>query len=210
MRSRALLALAGALLAVVLAAPAAGSPAADLQSVILDYSRDGRITPCRFTARQLRTSSSQIGEDVDAYAQGIRPAIERELRRWKQRGCRDSRGGAARLRIVAVQPKGKAREESVTITNAGRRTVKLRGYSLRDADDHLIKLRSGRLKRGGRLRIVTGCREGQRKAVVRGSRYYSCRRKQVWDDAGDIVELLGPGGGLLSKKAYGTPPAAMP
>ncbi len=210
MGSRGLIALGGALISFVLVAPATGSPAADLESVIRDYSRDAKITPCRFTARQLRTSKSQIGQDVDAYAQGLRPAIDGELRRWKKRRCAGSRGGAGRLRIVAVQPKGTSREESVTIKNVGRKTVRLRGYALRDAGDHVLKLRSGKLKRGAKLRIVTGCRKGHRKAVMRGSRYYTCRSKQVWDDGGDIVELLGPGGGLLSKKTFGTIPAPAP
>ena len=39
-------------------------------------------------------------------------------------------------------------------------------------------------------------------AVRRGSRYYACRKTQFWDDAGDVVELLAPGGGLLSQKRY--------
>jgi hypothetical protein len=41
----------------------------------------------------------------------------------------------------------------------------------------------------------------------KGSRYYACRTRQFWDDAGDVVELVSPKGALVSQKRYGTPPA---
>jgi Lamin Tail Domain len=201
-RFRVQLTVVAVLAAAVLAPSAAGSPSADLAAVILDYSRDGKITPCRFTQRQLASARSQIGEDVEAYAKGIRPAIVREVKRWKDGRCRGKRAGAAKLRIVKVQSRGGPGEESVTIQNIGRKTVDLRGYALRDAADHTVKLRATKLKARRKLRVVTGCRSGHKSAVRRGSRYYACRTIEVWDDAGDTVELLGPGGGLLSRKAY--------
>ncbi|MGH2943481.1 MAG: lamin tail domain-containing protein [Solirubrobacteraceae bacterium] len=202
MRFRIQLALVAVLAAAMLAPSASGSPSADLAAVILDYSRDGKITPCRFTQRQLESARSQIGEDVEAYAKGVRPAIVREVKRWRDGRCRGKRAGAAKLRIVAVQPKGGPGEESVTIQNTGRKAVDVRGYGLRDAGDHVVRLRATKLKARGRLRVVTGCRSGHKGAVRRGSSYYACRTLEVWDDAGDTVELLGPGGGLLSRKAY--------
>ena len=90
----------------------------------------------------------------------------------------------------------------MTIRNLSGKAVNLRGFALRDAGDHTLKIRSTKLKRGAKLRLVTGCRKGSKKAGRRGSRYYFCRSKQVWDDAGDLVELLGPGGGLLASKQY--------
>ena len=108
---------------------------------------------------------------------------------------------------MKVQFTGGPRAESVTIRNRSRKSVNLRGYSLRDAGDHTLKFRPTKLAPGRSLRVVTGCRTGTRKAVRRGSRYYVCRSREIWDDAGDVVELLGPGGGLLSVKTYGTPPA---
>ena len=194
------LAVAAVLVAAALAPGAAATPAADLTSIVRDYSRDERITPCRFTRGQLEGARSQIGDDVEAYAKGIRAAIVREVRRWRRGGCAGRRG--PKLRIVAIDATGAARAESVTIRNASSRTVQLRGYALRDATDHTIKLRATRLRAGRTLRIVTGCRRGHRRPVRRGSRYYACRSLEVWDDAADVVELLGPGGGLLARRRY--------
>jgi hypothetical protein len=200
-RSRLQLAVVAALAATVLVpAAAGGSPAADLASISKDYSRDQRITPCRFTKKQLEGARNQIGEDVAAYAAGLNVAITREIKRWRTRGCAGRRRVV--LRIVAVRPAGDAGAESVTIRNVGSKTVRLRGYALRDADDHTLKLGATKLKKGRKLQVVTGCRSGQKRAVRRGSRYYACRTTAFWDDAGDVVQLLGPGGGLLSQKRY--------
>lgn len=200
MRGRLQLALAGAIAAAVLVpGTAGGSPSADLASISRDYTRDQRITPCRFTLSQLEGARTKIGEDVASYAAGIDRAIAREIKRWKDRGCKRR---AVRLRIVAVSARGGANVEYVTIKNIGRKTVNLRNYILRDADDHTLKLRATKLKKGRKLRVVTGCHSGRKVAMRRGSRYYACRKTQFWDDAGDLVELLAPGGGLLSQKRY--------
>lgn len=191
-----------AVLAAAVPAPGAaiGSPAADLAAVSRDYTRDQRITPCRFTKRQLEGARSKIGQDVESYATGIDRAIAREIKRWRDGGCRGRH--PVRVRIVAVAPRGAARDESVTIRNVSSKRISLRGYLLRDADDHTLRLGAIKLAEGRRLRVVTGCRRGHRGAVRRGSRYYACRATAFWDDAGDVVQLLGPGGGLLSQKRY--------
>jgi len=204
--SLALLLAALAVAAAVLAPSAAASPSADLSAIIRDHGSDEKITPCRFTKKQLTGARGQISGDIDTYARGIRPAIDRELKRWRDGKCKGKRDGA-RLQITKVRATGAAGQEYVTIRNLAGKTVNLRNYALRDSTDHLLRLRSTKLKRGARLKVVTGCRSGHRKAVRRGSTYYACRSIEVWDDAGDIVELLGPGGGLLSRKQYGTPPA---
>jgi hypothetical protein len=191
--------LATALGAAVLAPSAAATPAADLTAMTRDYARDQKITPCRFTQGQLEAARGQISEDIGAYAKGLPVAMAREIKRWKDHGCR-GRGGE--LRIVAVQAAGGADAESVTIKNVGSKTVDLRGYALRDGDDHTLKLGATTLKKGRKLSVVTGCHRGHRGAVRRGSRYYACRSTAFWDDTGDLVELLGPGGGLLSQKRY--------
>ena len=196
------LAIAAVLVAAVLAPTAAGSPAGDLRSVLRDYSRDEKITPCRFTQGQLESARGQISEDIEIYAKGVRGAIRREVKRWKNGGCKGRGAAANKLRIVAIDAAGGPRKESVTIRNTGRRTVRLRGFALRDAADHTLKFRATKLAPGRRLKVVTGCRKGHSSAFRRGSRYYACRKNEVWDDAGDVVELLGRGGGLLAKKTY--------
>jgi hypothetical protein len=201
-KGRLQLALAAVLAAAVLAPSGAGATAAaDLAAITKDYTRDQRITPCRFTQHQLEGARKQISEDVATYGRGIGVAIAREIKRWKDHGC-TGRRGAARLRIVAVAASGGANVESVTIRNVGSRAVDLRGFALRDGADHTLKFGAAKLKKGARLRVITGCHSGHSTAVRRGSRYYACRKTQFWDDTGDVVELLGPGGGLLSQKRY--------
>ena len=205
MRLRFKLAAAAVLVAGALAPAAGASPSADLAAIGRDYASGRDITPCRFSVAQLQGARSAVTADVETYAAGLTGAIDRELKRWKDGGCtarKIAAGAGARLRIVSVQPKGGARTESVTIQNAGRRTVNLRGYALRDAGDHTLKFRATKLKRGAKLRVITGCHSGSTRAVRRGTRYYVCRSKEVWDDAGDTVELLGRGGGLLASKTY--------
>ena len=199
------LTIAAVLAAAALAPTAAGSPSADLAAVGRDYATGRDITPCRFTVAQLQSARSLINADVETYAAGLGTAIDREIKRWSDGGCtarKIAAAAGAKLRIVSVQPKGGARTESVLIRNISAKTVDLRGYALRDAGDHTLKFKTTKLERGASLRAVTGCRKGHKKAVRRGSRYYFCRSKQVWDDAGDTVELLGRGGGLLSMKKY--------
>jgi hypothetical protein len=196
------LAITTALSAAVLAPAAAGSPAGDLKSVLQDYSPDDRITPCRFTQRQLESVRGQISQDIETYAKGIRPALNREIKRWRDGGCKGKGANATKLRIVAIKATGGPGQESVTIQNTGRKAINLRGFALRDAGDHTLKFRATKLNAGRRLQVITGCRKGQKSAVRRGSRYFACRTNEVWDDAGDTVELLGRGGGLVAMKTY--------
>jgi hypothetical protein len=199
------LAIVAVLATATLAPAAAGSPSADLSAIGRDYSTGRDITPCRFTQAQLEGARGLVNGDVETYAAGLGAAIDGEIKRWKDGGCTPRKIAAAagsKVRIVSVQPKGGARKESVTIKNFSSKTVNLRGYALRDTGDHTLKLRTVKLKKGAKLRLVTGCRKGSKKAGRRGTSYYFCRSKQVWDDAGDTVELLGRGGGLLSTKTY--------
>ncbi len=202
MKTRIRLVIAAGLLTAVLAPSAAGSPTADLASIAQDYARDGKITPCRFTKGQLVSARDQIVGDVETYGKDIRPAIVREIKRWTDGSCKGRSTGAAKLRIVAIKAGGGPSEESVTIKNAGKKAVDLRGYGLRDAGDHTLKFRATKLKAGAKLRVITGCHSGHKGAVRQGSRYYVCRANEVWDDTADTVELLAPGGGLVAQKSY--------
>jgi hypothetical protein len=200
------IALAALLVTAVLAPAAVASPTADLSAMIRDQARHNTLTPCRFTKNQLTGARAQISADIDTYGKGIRGAINRELKRWSDGKCKGKRDGA-KLQISRVRAAGAADKESITIRNLAGKTVNLRSYALRDSADHVLKFRATKLKRGASLKVITGCRSGHKSAFRRGSSYYACRSAEVWDDAGDLVELLGPGGGLLSRTAYGTPPA---
>jgi len=196
-----------ALLAAIALVPgAAGSPSADLSAIARDYASGRDITPCRFTRAQLEGARALVNADVETYAAGLGAAMDREIKRWKDGGCTAKQttvAAGSRLVIVKVQPKGGAPKESVTIRNRSKRTVNLKGYALRDAGDHTLKFRATTLKAGRSLRAVTGCRKGSKRSGRRANSWYFCRSRQIWDDAGDTVELLGPGGGLLARKTYG-------
>jgi len=200
-----------ALVVGVVVAPGAGaSPASDFAAIVTDFRGDQKITPCLFSQAQLESARTQVGPDANAYAPGLSAAIGREIQRWKDGGCTAKRVATAKgadVRIVKVKAKGAARTESVTLRNYSSKAVNLKGYVLRDAADHLIKFKKTTLKAKRSLVVVTGCRKGSRKALRKGTRYYACRSKEVWDDAGDIVQLVNAKGGLLSQKTYGTPPA---
>jgi len=51
--------------------------------------------------------------------------------------------------------------------------------------------------------VVTGCARGHRRAFRRGSRYYACRKRSIWNDRGDVAGLLGPKGHLVSQRGFG-------
>ncbi len=195
----------------VVVVPVVGaSPASDFAAIIKDYTGDRDVTPCLFTQAQLERARAELGADANAYSPGLFTEIGNEIKRWKDGGCTAKRVAAARgadVRITKVKAKGAAAKEYVTVRNYSRKAVSLRGYMLRDAGDHVIKLRKTSLKSKRSLTIVTGCRKGSKKPVRKGTRYYACRSKELWDDAGDVVELVNAKGGLLSLKTYGTPPA---
>ena len=155
------------LAAAVLAPSAAGSPSADLSTMLADLGRDEKLTACRFTTTQLKSAQQQITGDVDAYAKGIRPAIKRELKRWADGKCKNKRG-YAKLKIVKVSPTGEPGNESITIKNIGKKAANLRNYALRDRDDHVLRLRKTTLKAGKSMRVVTGCRSGSSQGRAQG------------------------------------------
>jgi hypothetical protein len=201
----------GALLVVVMLVPAAGaSPEADNTAIVKDFARDRMITPCLFSQGQLENARSLLTVDADAYTPGLRDALNREVKRWRDGDCKGKLPAGVDVRIVKVRAKGGPAKESVTLKNFGRKTVNLRRYVLRDAADHAIRFKKTTIKPRRSLVVVTGCRRGHKAAVRKGTRYYACRKTQFWDDAGDLVELVNPKGALVSKKRYGTLPAPPP
>ena len=211
MRTTAIRCALVALLAGVVVAPGVlASPASDFNAIVKDFTSGRNITPCLFTLAQLEAARTQLGPDANAYAPGLGVAISREIKRWKDGDCTAKKVAAAKgadVRIVKIKSKGGVRSESVTLRNYSSKAVNLRNYVLRDAGDHLIKFKKTSLKAKRSVVVVTGCRKGSKKAVRKGTRYYACRSTEFWDDAGDVVELVNAKGGLLSRKAYGTPPA---
>ena len=205
----ALVAVAGALLA---ATGAHATPGADHEAVFRDWQPDHDVTPCRFTRAQLVNAReiASANPDFETYSPGFRDEVGRELARHATGGCRGvAAPSGARLRsrlrsvrIVAIKPKGGARE-SVTIRNAGRAAVSLKGASLRDRGGRRVRLR-GRLAGRQSLTVVSGCAPGRRGPARVGSRLFACRRGTLWDDRGDVVRVFDSRGVVVAQRGYGT------
>jgi Lamin Tail Domain len=189
-------------------APPGTDPEADFSAVFADWREDGVITRCRFTTKQLQNALDQAGKqnDIDAYAPGFRDAVRVEI----ARKCADIKGGAASggLKIVKIKAKGgrgHPGDEYVTIKNVSRGAVRLRGISLEDRSHKRIRLpRSHRLRRGRKLRVVTGCFRSSRRPARRGGRFYACKRGQLWNDRGDVVKLRNARGKILARRGFGS------
>jgi lamin tail-like protein len=209
-----LLAIAGGAIAV----PSALADAeADFQAVFRDWRTDQNITTCRFTRVQLLNARNEADKtpDLELYAPGFRDEVNREIRRWDSGGCRGATpgSGAARdssaiggLRIKKIRPKGGARSESVVLKNTSKKTARLRGATLRDRAGNRLRLpRKARIRRGRTIRVFTGCKKGvkRRRPFKKGRRIYGCRRKQLWNDGGDVVRLVDADGVLIARRGYG-------
>jgi hypothetical protein len=196
-------------LAAALIVPAAGAdPSSDYSAVHADWDSDQVITPCRFTREQL-VNARNLSTTDDTYT-GFRDAVDAEIRRWDTGGCGGVLGvtqKSANFKIVKVRGKvrrGSKRKEYVTIKNRGGKTGNLKGWSLRDRSGHRIRFRKRlRVRPGRRLRVVTGCAKGHKRAFRRRSRYFACRKKTIWNDSGDVVKLVRPGGKVVSQRGYG-------
>lgn len=186
--------------------PGGTNAMADFFTVYADWQDDGELTRCRHTKKQLQNTLSQAGKvpNFDSHVPGFRDAVRAQLRAINAGRCGLLPGV---LKIVRIFPIGKREaplNEFVVIKNLSTRSVSLRGASLRDRSGNRIHLRrSRRLGRGGTLRVVTGCLAGRTSPVRRGGRFYACRRRgEVWNDAGDVVKVLGPGGTVVAQRGY--------
>jgi hypothetical protein len=181
---------------------ALAAPSDDYRAVARDWQPDGVITPCRFSRTQLvnadRTAAALPG--FDSYVPGFRTAVLREIEHRARGACKAK--AKPKLSISAIRARGGLRE-SVTILNRGA-AVRLHGYALRDRGGHRIGFPSGtRVRKGGRLRVFSGCAKGRRRALRRGSRLYACKRGTLWNDGGDVVRLLSRGRKLVARRGFG-------
>jgi hypothetical protein len=90
------IALLGALLLALAAAPAAHADAFD--RIFGDYQRDGRIDPCRYSEDELRDAKGQVPNDIEAYAPDFPDALAAAAEQRAGGGCPKrpgSSGGAA-------------------------------------------------------------------------------------------------------------------
>ena len=189
-------------LALLVPAAAVADPATDLATVYQDWRADGVITPCKFSRTQLASAQQAATPDLDAYAPGFRDAIAGEIRRHDTGGCTPA-GPRPRSRLVvtAVRSRGGPAREKIRIANRGNASQRLKGWRLRSRGGNVIRLPSTfRLRPGRSLTITVGCLRGRRRGVVRGSRFYACRRKAFLRDRGDRVTLISASGRVISRK----------
>jgi hypothetical protein len=183
------------------AQPPSNNPPADLQAVASDYSGDGQITPCRFTRQQLVNAHDEAGKipDIDSYAPGFRDEIRAEIANIDSGAC-----PGFGLQIVRIKARGRAPRELVTLRNTGRGRARLNGVTLRDRRGRRIGfLRRLGVARGASLTVVTGCFRRFNRPVRFGSTFYACRTRQLWNQAGGVAKLVGPGGKVISQRGYG-------
>ena len=80
------------LLACALSLAFTATASANLLDVIAaDYTDDGKINPCKYTERQLKTLKSLIPNDLAAYDAGFSPAIDDALARRAEGACNKSK-----------------------------------------------------------------------------------------------------------------------
>lgn len=163
------------ILAVLLLAPsAAADPVDDYRAVHRDWEKDGKITRCQWTQKQLENARTIADDNPDDTYNGFPDRVDEEIRRWRRGEC-DSRP-----RIVAVRPK----LDRVTIANRGSKAVKLGGMRLRDRQGNTIRMPRGmRLPPGGSITAVS--------------------EHRIWDDRGDIARLVTKSGRVVSQYGYG-------
>ena len=185
-----------------------GDPEGDFQKVFRDWEPDGVITACAFTRRQLQSAlnvAAQVG-DFDAYAPGFRDAVRQEIRRIDTGGCAglSKQSKLAIRRIKAKVRKGRSKKrEFVTIRNVGNAPAALGGMTLRDKAGNRVKLPRFRLRAKRTLRVTSRCLGKRRKPARRGHRFFACRKRQVWNDRGDVVKIVNAAGVVLAQRGFG-------
>jgi len=192
----------------VAAPPPAGTNAtADFFTVYADWLDDGALRRCGHPKRRLQNTLGEANTvpNFDAHVPGLRSAVRAQLRAINAGRCAAVLPGA--LRIVGIHARGSRRKplaEYVTIRNTVRGSVALRRLSLRDRSGNRILLPfNGRLGPGRTLRVTTGCLEGRVRPTKRGGRFYACNmRAQLWNDAGDVVKVVGSGGTVVAQRGY--------
>lgn len=87
-------------------------------------------------------------------------------------------------------------EETVVIKNTGNRRVTLTGWTLRDADRHVYRFGTFRLRPGRAVTIHTGIGDDTRRHLFWGMDNY------VWNNDGDTAILKDDGGNRVDRCRY--------
>lgn len=197
------------LFVLALAPAALAGPNEDYAAVRADWQRDGTITACRFSERQLENARRIAASNPDDQYTDLPAQIDRELARIRAGRCEGrppdavrERSPLAALRITRTSPRGGAARESVRIRNRGRSIVDLTGATIRNRRGARARLPRGlKLRRGATLTVRIGCLRGRRTA--RGRVAYACRRRALFADRGDVARLADRRGFVVSQRGFG-------
>jgi hypothetical protein len=183
----------------------AGTREDDYNAVYRDWQPDRRITPCRFTERQLENAREVANSNPDFAYSGFPSDIETEIARWRSGRCEKLRREASPLyglRITGVRGRGGASRESVMIRNTADRTLRLDRSTLRNRRGVKVALPRGIKVRAGRsVTVSLGCAGGRPR--VRGGRVLACSGKALFADAGDVAKLADRRGVVVSQRGFG-------
>lgn len=110
------------------------------------------------------------------------------------------------VHVDANPPGSDVDSESVLIEWNGPRPLQLDGWTLRDLAGHRYEIPDGvLLVAGQRLRVFTGGNPAENSTAPATSEkvLHMGRRKAVWNNTGDLLELIDPSGVVAVSEAYG-------
>jgi hypothetical protein len=195
------------------ALPAFAGEQEDFRAVYDDWRPDKDVTACAFSQRQLENARKVASENPEfTYLTEFTDEVDREIARWKARGCAGVAPVAQRkksplsgARIVRVAGKGRAAREWVKVRNTTKKTLVFRGASLRNSKRSRARFpRTFKLKRGKTGLVRVACAAKRKRAYARGTKVWLCRRKPLFADRGDAARLADAKGTLVSQRGFGS------
>jgi hypothetical protein len=192
---------------------ASATPQQDFNEVYADWKADNDVTPCAFSRRQLQSAYDVATGSPDfQYSTDFSDEVQREIARWKSGRCAGVSPAKARnasplngARIISLRGRGSASKEYVKIKNTTRRTLSFAKATLRDRKRAKARFPSKFKLRARKTAVVRiGCAPGRKRASVRGTRVWLCRRAQLFRDSGDAARLADRRGTIVSQRGFGT------
>lgn len=89
---------------VALLAPASAAPAASFVDVYKDFQKDGAVSACSFSAKDLKKARDQITPDLEQYAPDFRTAVELAIEQRGSGNCTKKPTGKSDAPAAVVPP----------------------------------------------------------------------------------------------------------
>jgi hypothetical protein len=207
------LALVTAVIAAVVAAPAAASPQTDFNAVYGDWKKDTKITHCYWSQSQLQNALAVASGNPDfQYDTRFPNATQAEVNRWKTGGCAGIQPIGARrksplfgARILSVHGRGGPGAEYVTVRNGAKKTLSFRKASLTNVKGAGFYFPPRfRLAKGRTATVHVGCAKGRHRQTFTKSAVWLCSQKGIFRDRGDLARLADANLLVVSQRGFGT------